>query len=354
MSTAPIPKQEIATISKPRLPYHPAIQERFNVDQSGWRALCDAVFPLATSSDSIVLALAYCRARNLDPFKKAVHIVPIWSKPAGRMVDTVWPGIGELRTTAFRTGQFAGRDEAAFGPDITQKFETEDNSRVEVVFSEWCQITVHRLIQGQRVAFVGPKVYWMETYATESRRSTAPNAMWRKRPRGQLEKCADGAALRSAFPEELGNEYSAEEMAGQVIESPHPEPVATGTPRPTKEQYQQPAQDAEIIEPVKPSGGAQGAEPEPFTVITIDGEALHYDDPIDFPSAYSIEMERSLKEGGPRGLAGFVETNAAVLAKFAAEFPDEGAVLRGARDNLSIEMPANLRRNAETARAPAG
>jgi len=41
--------------------------------------------------------------------------------------------------------------------------------------------------------------------------------MWAKRPRGQLEKCAEAAALRRAFPEEIGNEYAAEEVEGQAF-----------------------------------------------------------------------------------------------------------------------------------------
>jgi hypothetical protein len=51
-----------------------------------------------------------------------------------------------------------------------------------------------------------------------TRETAAPNEMWKKRPRGQLEKCAEAAALRAAFPEELGNDYAAEEMAGQIVD----------------------------------------------------------------------------------------------------------------------------------------
>lgn len=337
-----VPKQEIAIISKSRLPYHPAIEERFGVDQSSWRALCDAVFPLATSSDSIVLALAYCRARKLDPFKRAVHIVPVWSKAAGKMIDTVWPGIGELRTTAFRTGQFAGQDQAVFGPDITHKFQTETGDHVQLTFPEWCQITVHRMLKDQRVTFVGPKVYWMETYAPESRRSEAPNAMWKKRPRGQLEKCACGAALRSAFPEELGNEYSAEEMAGQVIEAPAGQEVASpATARPTKDQFRAEAKEAQII---VESPQATPAEPQPFAVITFDGEELKYDDPADYPKSYETEINSAFKEGGIPALEGFIETNAAELAAFAAAFPGEAGALKKLHENLLMEVPANLKR----------
>jgi hypothetical protein len=40
--------------------------------------------------------------------------------------------------------------------------------------------------------------------------------MWARRPRGQLAKVAEANALRIAFPEEAGAEYTAEEMEGQA------------------------------------------------------------------------------------------------------------------------------------------
>jgi hypothetical protein len=45
-----------------------------------------------------------------------------------------------------------------------------------------------------------------------------PNEMWAKRPFGQLDKCVEAAALRKAFPEELGNTYTVDEMEGRTIE----------------------------------------------------------------------------------------------------------------------------------------
>jgi len=198
-------------IQGPRLPYHPAVEERFGVDQGSWRVLTDAVFPAAERPESIIMALAYCRARNLDIFKKPIQIVPIYDSKRRCMVDTVWPGIAELRTTAMRTGSFAGFDDTEYGPMVEESL-----SGVTVRYPEWAQCTVYRLIAGQRVPFVGPKVFWIETYATAKRDTKAPNSMWAKRPRGQLEKCAEAAALRRAFPEEIGNEYAAEEVEGQA------------------------------------------------------------------------------------------------------------------------------------------
>ena len=189
-----------------RLPYSTAIQENFGVDINTWKVLVEAVWPEAQATESVIMALSYCKARNLDPLKRVVHIVPIWNKAKGKMVDTVWPGIAEARTTAARTKSYAGRDMTLFGPDMTKQWTCEKGEVVTVTFPDWAQVTVYRLVGGQRVAFAGPQTYWMETYA--SKKDGSPNAMWQKRPRGQLDKCAERAALAAAFPEELGDDYT--------------------------------------------------------------------------------------------------------------------------------------------------
>ncbi len=58
----------------------------------------------------------------------------------------------------------------------------------------------------------------MENYAVKGgkEKSVAPNAMWTKRPRGQIAKCASAQALRNAFPE-IAAQYTAEEMEGKEI-----------------------------------------------------------------------------------------------------------------------------------------
>lgn len=207
-------KSDVVKVAPPRLPYHPAIEERFGIDAASWRALTDAVFPSASTTDAVILALSYCKARKLDPFKKPVQIVPMYDAKRKAMVDTVWPGIGELRTTAFRTGQYAGRDAAIFGDMLEVEIEGATYR-----FPEWCEVVVYRILHGVRCAFHGPRVHWLETYATKGRDTKQPNSMWAKRPNGQLEKCAEAAALRAAFPEELGNEYAAEEMEGKVLDA---------------------------------------------------------------------------------------------------------------------------------------
>lgn len=260
-STADIAGQrnDVAVIAPPRLPYHEGFKTRFDVDKSAWRVLVEAIFPSAKSVEAILMALSYCQTRKLDIFKRPVHIVPMWSTAANGYVETVWPGIAELRTTAFRTGQYAGCDEAAFGPTLERTFSGRVKEKgawldkaVTVKFPEWCRLTVYRDLNGKVCKFVGPKVAWLETYATQGN-SDIPNEMWHSRTEGQLEKCAEAAALRRAFPEELGNMLSAEEMEGRKIidggavvpkdDAPAPPPVET-TQGASQEPTQEPAQTA--------------------------------------------------------------------------------------------------------------
>ena len=206
-----------------RLAIPEATLAELGLDLNSWKVLTESIFPSAKSADGILLAVRYCQARGLDVLKRPVHVVPMWSKALGREVETVWPGINEVQITAARTGQYAGLDPARFGPELTQTFQgrakTEDgwqDVRVTVTFPEWCEVTVYRLINGVRCAFT-ETVFWLETYARAGgAHSEVPTAMWIKRPRGQLLKCAKAASLRAAFPEEAS--YTAEEMAGKTIE----------------------------------------------------------------------------------------------------------------------------------------
>lgn len=218
-AASPQKANEVAVIQPPRLPFHPAVQERFGVDRAGWKVLCESIFPAAKTPDSIILALSYCKARRLDPFKRNIHIVPIYDSKKREEVETVWPGIAELRTTAMRTKGYAGMDEPKFGPMLTRQFRDSQkdgnnytDTETEVTFPEWCRITVYRNVQGERVPFPGPTVYWLEFYNKKSRFVDAPNEQWRRRPSQMLEKCAEAGALRRAFPEEFGEEYTVEEI----------------------------------------------------------------------------------------------------------------------------------------------
>lgn len=178
-------------------------------------ALKNSLYPGA-KDESVDMVLAYCAAARLDPMTKPVHIVPMSVKVGKSQYewrDVVMPGIELYRTKAHDTGEYAGQDEAEFGPTVEGKW-----GDIVVRYPEWAKVTVYRNVGGARVPFVG-KAFWTETYSTAGRDTTAPNAMWRKRPFGQIEKCAEALALRKAFPEAIGAHQTYEEMDGKLLGS---------------------------------------------------------------------------------------------------------------------------------------
>lgn len=164
--------------------------------------------------ESIKLVLGYCRAAGLDPMQKPVHIVPMWDRAAGDMRDVVMPGIGLYRTQAARSGAYAGITEPEFGPDVTEQI-----GDANVTYPQWCRVTVKRKLPDGAVAEFTAREFWRENYAVKGgkEKSIAPNAMWAKRPYGQLAKCAQAQALRMAFPE-IGSSPTADEMEGKSID----------------------------------------------------------------------------------------------------------------------------------------
>lgn len=176
------------------------------------QVLQSSLYPGAAPA-SIKLVIGYCRAAGLDPMQKPVHIVPMWDSKAGQMRDVVMPGVNLYRTQAARSGQFAGMTEPEFGPEHTDKIGGQ-----EITYPEWCRVTVKRLLSNGSVAEFTAREFWIENYATKGgkEKSTAPNAMWTKRPRGQIAKCAAAQALRIAFPE-IASAATADEMEGKQI-----------------------------------------------------------------------------------------------------------------------------------------
>lgn len=174
--------------------------------------LRNSLYPGA-QPDSVYLVLDYCKAAGLDPMQKPVHIVPMWDKASGGMRDVIMPGIGLYRTQAARTGQFAGMSEPEFGPMVTESLGGQS-----ITYPEWAKVTVKRVLPNGIIAEFTAVEYWVENYAVKGgkEKSIAPNAMWTKRPRGQIAKCASAQALRSAFPE-IGSQPTAEEMEGKSL-----------------------------------------------------------------------------------------------------------------------------------------
>jgi len=190
------------------------------------QVLQSSLYPGAAPA-SIKLVIGYCKAAGLDPMQKPVHIVPMWDGKASQMRDVVMPGVGLYRTQAARTG-CAGISEPEFGPD-----KTETIGGQTITFPTWCRVTVKRRQANGAVDEFTAREFWMENYAVKGgkEKSIAPNAMWTKRPYGQIAKCAEAQALRKAFPE-IGSQPTAEEMEGKGLEDGGPLPMAERVPSP--------------------------------------------------------------------------------------------------------------------------
>lgn len=176
------------------------------------QVLQSSLYPGA-ALDSIRMVIGYCKAAGLDPMQKPVHIVPMWDGKAGQMRDVIMPGVNLYRIQASRSGQFAGISEPEFGQDVTEQIGGQT-----ITYPEWCKVTVKRQLSSGAIGDFTAIEYWRENYAVKGgkEKSVAPNAMWTKRPRGQLAKCAAAQALRSAFPE-IAAQYTQEEMEGKTV-----------------------------------------------------------------------------------------------------------------------------------------
>lgn len=192
---------------------HPAVIER-GIKAEEWRTLFDNLYAGA-KPQSVLMVIDYCRARKLDPLKKPCHIVPMEVRtPNGEYVwrDVVMPGIYEYRITATRTGLYLGHPKPEYG-------EIQDCQGV--MAPEWCDFTVYRWNDIAKVRAEYPvRVLFREIVATTRDKKTGEgraNARWTKAPHQMLTKCAEAAALREAFPDELGGTHTDDEMHGQRL-----------------------------------------------------------------------------------------------------------------------------------------
>ena len=331
--TAPARSARAVTVAAPRLPYDPGLNEKYGIDQGKWRVLIESVFPSAQSFEGVSLALAYCKARQLDIFKRPVHVVPIWNSKLRKVVESVWPGINELRSTAFRTGEYAGCEPSEFGPLETKTFVGSPDPNKQAVsktvtYPTWCRITVYRLIAGNRVPFPGPTVYWLSAYG-RVKQTELPNDKWETDPSYMLEKCTEAAALRKAFPEALGGWQAVEELRSNVDDGPADIVVeeTTAPARPTRDEYVQPTQDGQVHQTEENAGSGEPVTnqlqdtTETFPLLDEDGEELGHYSAADWPKAYNEKGMALLQDPDETRLAKFQEAN----AKLADQLVDQPA-----------------------------
>jgi phage recombination protein Bet len=199
----------VVEVKEPQLP---APVSRRGITEPQWRTLVNNLFPGA-KSESVIMVWDYCVARKLDPLKKPCHIVPMRVKMGDDYIwrDVVMPGIYEYRTTAARTGQYLGHSEPVYGEIIDHLGRMVPAS---------CSLVVYRWNSEAKQRAEFPVTIWFEECCATTRdkktNDTVLNDRWNKAPRQMLTKCTEAAALREAFPDELGGTHTADEMEGQI------------------------------------------------------------------------------------------------------------------------------------------
>lgn len=225
-----------------------------STDANTFRVLQETLYPGSTDQE-VAMILGYCKARRIDPILKPVHLVPMSVKTDkkdkdGKFVyerkNVIMPGIGLYRIDASRSGQYAGVTEPEFGEEMTKQFG--DKVKRSVTFPKWCKVTVKKIIADGSIAEFTAKEFWLENYASKSKFDDTPNDMWEKRCYGQLAKCAEAQALRKAFPDVVGNEYTKEEMEGKMHDHNEQAPRKGQT----YEQRAEPEAQAAPAAPVEP------------------------------------------------------------------------------------------------------
>lgn len=139
--------------------------------------------------------LGLCERRRLSPEARHVYLVNRAGKdkngnpkPPNWVIQT---GIDGYRLIADRTGRYVGSDDPVF------EYNAE---RTKIVRAT---VTVRKLVGGVTGAFTASAR--MDEYA-------AGSDLWMKMPHTMIAKCAEGLALRKAFPEELSGVYTDVEM----------------------------------------------------------------------------------------------------------------------------------------------
>lgn len=182
-------------------------------DQSWWTerqiaGLRQVGIDQATDGDLLVF-FHVCQRTGLDPFARQIHMVSRNTKDENdRWVKkwTIQTGIDGFRLIADRADR---RDGTMREYEETLWADAEGNWTevwTKATAPTAAKVTVIR--NGKRF----PATVLYREYV-QTKRNGDLTSMWARMPANQLAKCAEAAALRKAYPQDLSGLYAAEEMA---------------------------------------------------------------------------------------------------------------------------------------------
>ena len=180
----------------------------------------------ATESD-LGLFFHQCTRTGLDPFAKQIYMIGRKAKENGQFVTkyTIQTGIDGYRLIARRAADRAGHK---YGIEETL-WCGEDGAWRDVWLGKQppaaAKVTVSR--DGDTFTAVATYSEYVQLAKDYSTNEMGPNSMWKKMAANQLSKCAEAAALRKAFPQDLSGVYVDAEMHQADNPEPRSEPSST-------------------------------------------------------------------------------------------------------------------------------
>ena len=201
-------KQEIRVIERIIESKEIATQDAFGKLSRQQIDLIKRTVAKGASDDELRMFIQVCKGANLNPFLKQVHLIPRWDSKEGREVRAIQVSIDGFRAIAEESGAYAGNEDPVFAGEETIQISAGKDTKAtkELKVPEKATVTVYKLVQGQRYAFVAT-ARWTEYYP-----GPKMGFQWHLKPYLMLGKCAEALALRKAFPKLLSGMYAQEEL----------------------------------------------------------------------------------------------------------------------------------------------
>ena len=233
------------------------------------------------TDDELALFANICRKSGLDPFSRQIYAIkrrqydPDTKSYVEKM--TVQTSIDGYRVIAERSGKYAGQNGPWWcGPDGVWK-------------DVWCgaEAPYAAKVEVVRGDFTSPLVgiaKWSEYSARKSDGSIV--GMWAKFPTTMLAKCAEALALRKAFPNDIGDIKTEEEM-DQADNQPLKVASVTGEIKKKKPEWsdEQKSHIGGIIADIYKIGGESGEQD-----VARMRKEMAYDEPTDVIDAFEKRL----------------------------------------------------------------